>query len=49
MFGVMESNFAPDDPETVDGAPCAVQVVGRPYHEEATLSAVQVIDDVLRA
>ena len=36
-----------DDPKVVDGAPCAIQVVGRRLQDEELLGGAQVIADVL--
>lgn len=36
-----------DDPNIVDGAPCAIQVAGRRLQDEELLGAAQVIAEVL--
>ena len=39
----------PDDPEDFDGAPIAIQLMGRRFQEEKVLSAAKVVDDVVHA
>jgi len=38
-----------DDPEVVDGVPCHIQVIARPEHDEALMSAVEVIEEALQS
>lgn len=37
----------PDDPELTDGAPAAVQIIGRHLDEERLLEAAQVVVEAL--
>jgi Asp-tRNA(Asn)/Glu-tRNA(Gln) amidotransferase A subunit family amidase len=41
--------IAVDDADAVEGAPCGIQVVGRPMKDEETLKIMEVIADVLQA
>ena len=36
-----------DDPEEVDGAPCAVQIVAPRFQDEKCLAAAEIIDRAL--
>jgi hypothetical protein len=41
-------SFETDDPETYDGAPVGIQLVGRRLEEEKMLSLAQVVADAVR-
>ena len=43
------SNKSLDDPEKYDGAPAAVQILGRRFDEEKLLSIAQLVVDALNA
>lgn len=36
-----------DSPDAVEGAPCCVQVVGRPMREEELIQTTQIVAQVL--
>jgi amidase len=40
---------SPDHADAVEGAPCGIQVVGRPMKDEETLKMMQIVTDVLKA
>ena len=43
------ANYEPDDADAVEGAPCGIQVVGRPMKDEETLKIMEIVSDVLKA
>jgi amidase len=38
-----------DHADAVEGAPCGIQVVGKPMKDEETLKIMQIVTDVLKA
>lgn len=37
-----------DDADAVEGAPCGIQVVGKPMRDEELMKVLKVIEDVLK-
>jgi Asp-tRNA(Asn)/Glu-tRNA(Gln) amidotransferase A subunit family amidase len=43
------ANVGTDEPDAVEGAPCAIQLVGRPFRDEEVLKIMAIVSDLLKA
>lgn len=44
---LLDVNREPDNPKAVEGAPGAVQVMGRPMRDEELIEILKIVEDVL--